>query len=233
MIKVVVFDFDDTITDNSYLDYASFKIICKRFNIKNKLSLKDLVCLRKKSYTAMNIVKIIKNSTYKNFSLNNFLNARTNFLLSYESNNYLKVKKYTKNLLKYLHSKKISIIICTVRHDKNIIKKFLKNNDIEMYFKNIICLSDLKLDIPNNNSNNRVLIKSSLLKKIISKNKIKYSEMLYVGNSFEDQLASSIHKINFIKFDNDYLPLENKKYNYSTNSMRNLHKILGNIIKND
>ena len=232
MIKLVIFDFDDTITDNRYLDYASFKTTFNKFNIKNELSLKKLISLRQKSYTAKNILKVIKNSTEKKFSSKNFLNDRKNFLLSYESNNYLKVKKDTTYLMEYLDSKNISILLCSVRHDKNIIKKFLKENNIEDYFKNIFCSSDLKLTIENDTSSNRILIKSSLLKKILIKNKIKFYEIVYVGNSFEDKVAALTHKINFIKFDNDYLPLENNKYEYSANSMKDVNKILGKMLKN-
>jgi len=41
MIKLIIFDFDDTITDNRNLDYESFKTSCNFFNIKNSLSLKN------------------------------------------------------------------------------------------------------------------------------------------------------------------------------------------------
>ena len=60
MIKLVIFDFDDTITDNRYLDYASFKTTFNKFNIKNELSLKKLISLRQKCYTAKNILGSMK-----------------------------------------------------------------------------------------------------------------------------------------------------------------------------
>ena len=67
MIKLIIFDFDDTITDNRNLDFESFKISCEKFNIKNPLSLKKLINLRQKSYTAKEILKFIKTSSNKSF----------------------------------------------------------------------------------------------------------------------------------------------------------------------
>ncbi len=34
MIRLIIFDFDDTITDNSLLDLKSFYFTCKKFGIK-------------------------------------------------------------------------------------------------------------------------------------------------------------------------------------------------------
>jgi phosphoglycolate phosphatase-like HAD superfamily hydrolase len=234
MIKLIIFDFDDTITDNKNLDFESFKISCKKFNIKNPLSLKKLVNLRQKSYTAKEILKFIKTFTQKSFPTKNFLEYRTNFLLSDISNTYLQIKLDTKLVLKTLQKNKTIIFLFTVRKDKQLVINFLKKNNIEHCFSNIYCSSDLTEKIDNNNSDNRILIKSSLLKKIIKKNKLNHKEILFVGNSSEDRIASSFHKINFLKFNNDYLPKENYNYQYSTNNMKNLNKIVKElIVKND
>jgi len=129
---------------------------------------------------------------------------------------------------------KIPIFLCTVRKDKQLVINFFKKNNIEHYFSNIYCSSDLTEKIENNNSNNRILIKSSLLIKIIKKNRFNHEEILYIGNSSEDRIASSFHKINFLKFNNNYLPEENYNYQYSTNNMKDLNKIVKElIVKND
>jgi len=232
-MKLIIFDFDDTITDNRNLDFESFRISCNFFNIKNPLSLKKLVDLRKKSFTAQKILKSIKISTENTFSTKNFLKYRNDFLLSDQSNLYLQIKKDTKLILKTLEKKKIPIFLCTVRNDKQLVRNFLKKNNIEFYFTDIYCSSDLIEKIDNNDSDNRILIKSSLLKKIIKKNKFKHNEILYIGNSFEDRIASSIHKIFFLKFNNDYLPQENYNYQYSTTNMKNLNKIIKKLIEKD
>lgn len=234
MIKLIIFDFDDTITDNKNLDFESFKITCKKFNIKNSLSLKKLVNFRKKSNTAKDILKFIKNSTHKTFSTQNFLEYRHNFLIGENSANFLQLKIDTKLILKMIQKYKIPIFLCTVREDKQLVINFLKKNHIENYFKNVLCSSDLNVKIDNMISNNRILIKSSLLKKIIKKYKFKHNEILYVGNSFEDRIASSIHHIQFLKVNNDYLPEENFDYLYSVNNMKTTHKIIKKlIVRND
>ena len=230
MIKLIIFDFDDTITDNSRLDFKSFKITCDKFNIKSPLTLKKLIDFRQKSYTAEKILKFIKKSTNNFFPMKEFLKERKNFLLTNESNNYLKIKPDTKLILKTLQKYKIPIFLCTVRNDKEIVKFFLKLYDIECYFQDIFCTSDLTLKIDNTISDNRILIKSSLLKKIIKKNKIDQGEMLFIGNSFEDRIASSPHKMIFIKFNNNYLAKENYDYEYSVNTMKNLNKIVKELL---
>ena len=52
MIKLIVFDLDDTITDNRYLDFESFNSTCIFLNITNSLTLKKLLMLRKNKKTA-------------------------------------------------------------------------------------------------------------------------------------------------------------------------------------
>ena len=54
--------------------------------------------------------------------------------------------------------------------------------------------------------------------------------MLYIGNSFEDRTASSSHKITFLKFNNDYLSDEIHDDLYSTNTMKNLNKIIKKLL---
>lgn len=230
MIKLVIFDFDDTITDNTKLDFESFKFTCKKFGIKNTISEKKLIFLRKKSYTAKEILGYIKKSNSKKFSENNFLEERTKFLTNDASNDYLQLKSDTKLILKTLNKRKIPVILCTVRKKKKLVLNFLKIHDIRNYFSTILCLSDIKVNIDNQVSENRILIKSSLLKKIIQKFKFKNNEILYIGNSFEDRIASSVFRMTFLKFNNDYLPKENFEYAHYTDSMKNLNKIVGELI---
>ncbi len=234
MIKLIIFDFDDTITDNNKLDFESFKTTCNSFNIKNPLSLKKLIYFRKKSYTAKDILKFIKITSNKTFSIKNLIEFRNNFLADSVSNDYLEVKSDTKLVLKTLKKNKIPIILCSVRKNKQLVINFLKKNYIEHYFTMILCSSDLPVKIDNQNSHNRILIKSSLLKKIIKKFKFEHDEILYIGNSFEDKNASSLYRINFLKFNNYYLPEEKHNYQFSTNTMKNLNKIIKElIVKND
>ena len=230
MIKLVIFDFDDTITDNSKLDFESFKATCSKFNIKNPLSFKKLVYFRKKSYTAKDILKFVKISSDKTFSSKNFLEFRNNFLSNDVSNHHLKLKADTRLILETLKKNKIPTILCTVRKDKQLVINFLKMNYIKNYFTNILCSSDLTVKIDNTISDNRILIKSSLLKKITKKYRFNSDHMLYIGNSFEDRTASSSHKITFLKFNNDYLPDEIHDDLYSTNTMKNLNKIIKKLL---
>ena len=51
MTKLIIFDFDDTITDNSFLDYNSFVTPCNRLNIKIPQQ-NEFIKLRKKGLIA-------------------------------------------------------------------------------------------------------------------------------------------------------------------------------------
>ena len=158
MIKLIIFDFDDTLTDNRYLDFESFNFTCKKFNIKNPLTLKKLIILRRNKKTAKNITNLIKNQTSTLFSENQFLEYRKNFLTSNDANNFLRIKLGTLSTLKMIYKKKIPICLCTVREKKQIVINFLKQNKIEKYFNNILSTNDIDTKIDNTNSENRILL---------------------------------------------------------------------------
>ena len=58
MIKVVIFDFDDTIVDNIKMDYESFSFPCKIFGINMK-SFEEMVNLRKNKMKSNQIIQIL------------------------------------------------------------------------------------------------------------------------------------------------------------------------------
>jgi len=230
MIKLIIFDFDDTITDNRYLDFESFDLTCKKFNIVNPLTLKKLVILRRNKQTAKNITKLIKKLTSSNFLENRFLEHRKNFLVSNKSNNFLHLKSGTSITLKTINKKKIPIYLCTVRDKKQIVINFLKQHKIEKYFNDILSTVDIDTKIDNTNSENRILLKSSFLKKFIQKFQYKPDEILYVGNSNEDFISTSKFNMVFLKYDNEYLPKERKNYPYFANNMEDVNKIISGLI---
>jgi phosphoglycolate phosphatase-like HAD superfamily hydrolase len=229
MIKLVIFDLDDTLTDNRYLDFESFDFTCKKFNIKNPLTLKKLVTLRRNKKTAKNITNLIKNQTSTIFSKNQFLEYRKNFLTSNDANNFLRIKPGTLLTLKSIYKKKILICLCTVRRKKQIIINLLKQNKIEKYFNDILSTVDIDTKIDNTNSENRILLKSSFLKKFIQKYQFNSDEILYVGNSNEDFISALKHNVVFLKFENEYLPKERKNSPYFANNMENVNKIISKL----
>jgi len=175
----------------------SLKIDCPTNN--------TIIKMRNNGYVAKDIIAIHLENNKNRILLKEFLTARNRFLKDEQSMNYLKIKKNTKLVLKYLERKKINRIICTVRKKRRPVEKFLKEKKIEHYFSMIYCMEDLGFDIDNVSIKNRILIKKSLLKKGMIDNKMKSGQIIYVGNSSEDLEAATKMKIRFIYYQNNYL----------------------------
>ena len=86
-----------------------------------------------------------------------------------------------------------------------IIYKFLKEKNLNQFFKKIFTINTLNIDLQNNNYSNRILIKTSLLKLIIKNYKYSIKYIIFIGNSLEDYYAAKKCKIKFIYFINPYL----------------------------
>ncbi|MDR3782597.1 MAG: HAD hydrolase-like protein [Candidatus Nitrosotalea sp.] len=204
MIKLVIFDFDDTIVDNSKLDYKSFVIPCKQLGVS--LPSKEYVIqMRRMGKLSGDIISTHLKKNKKPQILNEFLKIRTQFLHSLKVVNHLHLKKDTKSLLQELKRDKIKCVLCSVRTNKQIILNFISKNKIQKFFQEIILMEDLGFKIDNSNASNRTLVKSSLLNKIINENKIGKDQTLFIGNSIEDLEASRTMKIPFIYYQNTYL----------------------------
>ena len=172
MIRLIIFDFDDTLTDNRFLDYQAFLIPCKKLGLSipklNKVS-----ALRKKGYLAKDIMIMHLKKEKKEQLIQQFLDHRSKFLNSEKSLNHLKLKKNTKSLLYFLKRKKIPCVLCTARKNKKHILNFLTKNKIISYFSNVYFMEDLKFSMDNLAASNRVLIKNILVRKIIKNEKTK------------------------------------------------------------
>ena len=203
MIRLIIFDFDDTITDNSFLDYNAFVTPCKQLKIKIPQQ-NEFIKLRKKGLIAKEIMMKILKKQNKEDMLSEYLELRKKFLIK-ESIKYLILKKNTKSLLNYLKKSSMKLVICSANNNKKRTIKFIKKNNLRSKFSNILFMDDLNFHIDNQQKNNRILIKSSLLRHIIKTSSFKKKEILYIGNSDEDKTAAKKNKIQFIYFQNTYL----------------------------
>ena len=64
MIRLIIFDFDDTITDNFMLDLKSFYFTCKQFNI-NLPTKNKILKFRRKGLLANDISKHLVGNSKK------------------------------------------------------------------------------------------------------------------------------------------------------------------------
>ena len=72
-----------------------------------------------------------------------------------------------------------------------------------------------------------------MFKKIINSEKIKPDEILFVGNSIEDYYASNEMKINFIYFQNSYLPKLQRKKILIVRNMLQLNNMINTILSKE
>ena len=116
MIRLIIFDFDDTITDNSFLDYNAFVTPCKQLKIKIPQQ-NEFIKLRKKGLIAKEIMMKILKKQNKEDMLSEYLELRKKFLFK-ESIKYLILKKNTKSLLNYLKKSSMKLVICSANNNK-------------------------------------------------------------------------------------------------------------------
>lgn len=224
MKNFIIFDFDDTIVDNSKLDYMGFKIPCKKLDIffPSKLELKKF---RKKGYTAKKIISFFSKDNEK---ISEFLKQRKSFLQK-ESLTYLTLKSNCRYVFKKLVELDCELVICTVNSNPKMIKAFLKANKLDHFFQRIFTYKTLGITLENNSYSNRILLKTSLLHLIIKKmNSSK--NIFFIGNSVEDYFAAKKSKIHFFYFLNSYLPNPKIKNLIKFTEMKQLLSLLRGIV---
>lgn len=228
MKRVIILDFDDTITDNRQLDFMAFRNPCKKLNLNypNKI---ELLKFRKKGMLAHEIF-LLKNNHHKN-KLSEFLKLRKIFLNSNESIKNFKLKKNLLDFLEFIKKKKIKLFLCTANSNPKIVKQFLEYHNIENYFSDLYFLDRLNFSIPNTTKTNRILIKSSLLHKILIDLNVKTSSIVFIGNSIEDFNASLVDNIPFIYFKNIYQINEIPNLKTKTNNFEQLVQIIDKDLK--
>lgn len=204
MIQSVIFDFDDTLITNILLDYAGFDKPCKKLGI-NGLNFSSFLSLRKKGLLAKDIVNKIKLNSKMNFDVSQFISLRNEFLQSEESISFLKLNTGTRTVLSFLKSKKIKCFLCTIRNNKKIVIEFLKRNDLLQYFSGIYLMDDVITNFDKSISSNRVLIKNSLIYKVMREHSLSTKGMILIGNSEDDYNSSNNMHVDFICYDNSHV----------------------------
>ena len=148
----------------------------------------------------------INEKNEKRISIQKFLKIRREFINGIKVIEYFRLKQNMRSLLRFLKREQIRCVICSVRNNRKIIKKFCEQEKILDYFEKIYLQDNLDMNITINNLQKRIFIKTRLIKKIKKEQKIKDNEILFVGNAIEDIESATKTKINFIFFKNKYIP---------------------------
>jgi len=205
MIRLVILDFDDTLTDNIYLDYQSFVFSCKKLDLTSP-SFEKIANLRKQGLLVGEIINKILDTKIESRIISKIISLRKDFLKNTDSLRFLKLKDNTEKLLNMLKRQKIDCVLCTSRNDKDTVIEFLKKEKIFEYFSNIFANQSVDVSLDNVEPLSRLLIKNIVLKMILKVYNFKNSEILYVGNAAEDLKTAQNMDILFIYFQNFYLP---------------------------
>ena len=218
--KLIIFDFDDTLTDNSERDFQSFQYIIKKFKL-NSMNKNEIINLRKNSNNSEFIIKKIINSN--NQKLYNECYQERLFFLEKNSSytNYVKLKSCTLEILKKLKNDKYILALNSIQSNHNNFLEIVENFKIKGYFHEIV--TD-KLTSSYNSYQNRYNTKKRLYEKILKKIKIdKPEEILVIGNLFSDILPANTLGIKSIMIKGSF-GFDNSQ-NHSYNQISKLEEI--------
>jgi len=181
--KLLIFDFDDTLTDNTERDLYSFLHIIKKFNLV-EIEKQKIVEWRKLGLLSNSIIQKLINSNDK-LLFDKCINERLKFLDSYESyTKYVKLKLYTIKILSKLNTENHILTLNSIQSNNKNFQNVLKYFKINHYFQKIIT-SDSSTT-RNNKEQNRIEIKSEFYKQIISEFEFDKKNVIVVGNLASD-----------------------------------------------
>jgi len=168
-VKAIVFDFDDTLTDNRKLDLESFRHLGRVLGLykPNGREIKEL----RKSLLAKDIISWMIKKSATSVSLDLCLKIRNDFLKK-ESKRLIIVKPETRSTLQELKSQGRILFIATTRIDIGPVRATLRKHRLEQFFSNIY-----GKDFGD---------KSNIYKKILLDLNLAPSECMAVSNSFQD-----------------------------------------------
>ncbi|MDE1766238.1 MAG: HAD family hydrolase [Thaumarchaeota archaeon] len=187
-MRLVIFDFDDTLIDNTLLDMDSFRYVLDTFHLP-QASYKTLIRWRKNGTIAKNIFRrIIKKKN--NMLLEKCVSARLEYLARGGGGVKLaNAKTGAKETLRQIKKNNNFIVVVSSRKDKSIIKKILKNLEMVQYIDEIYCAEDCKECLGKKFSATNMKIK--LYKLALSDFKFNSDEKpLAIGNLKSDIVAA-------------------------------------------
>jgi len=195
MIRLVIFDFDDTIIDNKNLDYQSFKQTSFKLNgyIPTRQEIFDL---RKKNFLAIDIIHWLIKKSENRYNIKRFWKERIKFLENISSLDHLSLRPYGKHFLRKLKKNQVIVVIATLRKNKKFLEIFLKKEDISCYIDFIFTLKNNKIET--RKSSNAIKIKQNMIKLIQKSYGLKSNEILSIGDSLADYEAARRCKINHV-----------------------------------
>ena len=172
--RVIVFDFDDTLTDNKVLDLLSFQYLSSSLGLHmpTRQEIKELRC---KSMLAKDIITWMIEKSAKSVQVEHCMKMRDEFLKGKESAALIRIKKRVYSTLKKLKAQGYTLLVAT-RKDVTQLKPILESHKLRGFFQGLYA----------NSSED----KTSIYQKILHDFNLLPSECLVVSNSFQDLLPA-------------------------------------------
>jgi beta-phosphoglucomutase-like phosphatase (HAD superfamily) len=169
-LKAIVFDFDDTLTDNKALDFYSFKLLSSIFDIY-ELKWRELYNLRRKSMTAGEIIALLIMKSKKSISLEACMKTRKQFLGSKNSGSFVRIKPCLNSVLKKFKREGYLLFIAT-RAPSNYLYYVLNNHKLTRFFDGLY---------PDSSED-----KTQVYRSILTKLDLNPNNCLVVSNTYQD-----------------------------------------------
>ena len=195
--KLIIFDFDDTLTDNTLRDVESFNFIIRKFNLP-KIDFNQIIRWRSYGMLSHNILKRLLQSNEK-LLLERCINARLNYLNKlYVYTNFVKLKPDVIRTLDILKKKNHILVVNSAGSDYKILTKLLSRFRIHRYFKKVYGKKDRRLVMKTTKdilefkriTYKQILLDFNFLKKI--------NDVLVIGNLKSDIIPANELKIKSI-----------------------------------
>ncbi|MDP2649479.1 MAG: HAD family phosphatase [bacterium] len=179
MIKLVIFDYDGLLVKSETLAFIAEKKVLSQFGKNLTREIFD----RFLGYSVKDTLKGYQTIYKLNISLDNLLQKREKIINRLIETD-LKLMPGAKSLLGYLKARKVKMVIAS-SGEYEYIKKGLKKLNIENYFQNITCVSEVKKGKPN----------PDLFLEALKKNNIKSVNAIVFEDSISGINASKKAKI--------------------------------------
>lgn len=184
--KLIIFDFDDTLTENSKRDIQSFIHIIRKFNLALDYQVgQKIVQWRRAGMVSNSIIKKLIDADDK-ILFKKCVKQRLNFLENYDSyTKYVQLKHTTIRILSELNNQNHIIVLNSIQSDYQKFQKILTYFKINDFFQKIFIN---QLSTTKNSIEDRIQLKELLYEKIISEfNFINNKKnVLVIGNLLSD-----------------------------------------------
>ena len=189
-VQVIIFDLDDTLTDNKILDFESFRHLSLSLALYTP-TMNEIIELRCGSLLAEDIVHWMIEKSRKSVPQILCMKKRKEFLRREGNGLLIKIKPRVRSTLSELKSMGYTLIVATVRNDKKAVLGLLRKHKLAGFFADVYTSrSEVRDKLAEMSGSGVEKAKFKIYQKILRDLKVLPSECLVVGNTLQDLLPA-------------------------------------------